>query len=145
MPKIEAWLKPVKKINEPIKVTISERYIDPETGEPALWTLTPVSAGRAEKIQEQCMEPVKNLKTGTTVKQLNNLKYINALTADTVTDPDLRNKDLQEAFQTKGSAVATMNEMLSPEEKNVLIEEINKIYRLNPDILEEAIEDAKNE
>lgn len=145
MPKLETWINPVKKINEPIHVAISERFIDPETGEPALWTLTPVDAGRNEQIQEACMEKVYDEIKKTTSKQLNNLKYVNGLTADTVTDPDLRNKDLWKALDPPAtSAVDALNKLLNPEEKNDLIKEINKIYKLNPDMLEEMIDDAKN-
>ena len=143
MAKLETWISPVKKINEEVKVVVSDRFVDPETGKPAEWTLTPLNADRTEAIQESCMIQTTHPKTGAFVKQLDTLKYINGLIAETVTDPNFRDPDIQEFYGTKGSAVKTMNTMLSPNEKDVLTREVTKIYRVNG--LDDMVEDAKNE
>lgn len=144
MAKIETWISPVEKIDEPIEVVVSERFVD-EKGEPAKWTLVPLDADRTEQIQAACMDNVENPRTGVLTKQLDSFKYINGLTAETVREPDLRDEKIQEAYGTKGSAVRTLNKMLRSDEKDILVAEINKIYRLNPEALKEMVDDAKNE
>lgn len=141
---LETWINPTKKIDEPVRIKVSDRFVDPETGEAALWTLTPVDANKSERIQTACMEDTRNIRTGTLTKQLNGLRYLNGLTAATVTDPPVQDKDFQKALGVS-SAVDAINTMLSPSEKNTLAEEINRIYQLNPSYLEDAVEDAKNE
>lgn len=144
MAKLETWISPVQKIDEPIEIVVSDRFVDPETGEPAKWTLVPMDSDRSEQIQEACMESVKDPISGVVTKQLNGLKYVNGLAAETIKDPDLRNPDIQEFYGTKGSAVKTLGKMLRSDEKDVLITEINKIYKLNPAMLEEMVDDTKN-
>lgn len=143
MAKLETWISPIKKINEEVKIVVSERFIDPETGEPAEWTLTPLNAAKTEAIQENCFIQTIHPKTGQLVKELDSFKYINGLIAETVTEPNLRDPQLQEFYGTKGSAIKTMNTMLSPNEKDVLTREVTKIYRVNG--LDDMVEDAKNE
>lgn len=143
--KLETWINPVQKIDEPIEVVVSERFIDPETKKPAKWVLVPVDSERSEQIQEACMEVVQDPISGTVTNQLNGLKYVNGLAAETIKDPDLKDPDLQEFYGTKGSAVRTLGKMLRSDEKDVLITELNKIYKLNPAMLQEMVDDAKNE
>ena len=144
MAKLETWINPVKKIDEPIKIVVTDRYVD-ENGEPAKWTLVPLDSAQTEKIQEACMEPVQNPETGLVSKQLDGLKYVNGLAAETITDPNLRDPKIQEFYGTKGSAVKTLGKMLRSDEKDTLINEINKIYKLNPQMLKDMVDDAKNE
>lgn len=144
MAKLETWINPTKKIDEPIEIVVSERFVD-ENGEPAKWTLVPLDSAKTEQIQEACMEPTQNPQNGTVTKQLNGLKYVNGLAAETIKDPNLRDPKIQEYYGTKGSAVNTLGKMLRSDEKDVLITEINKIYKLNPEMLKEMVDDAKNE
>lgn len=144
MAKLETWISPVQKIDDPIEVVVTDRYVDPETGEPAKWTLVPLDSDRTEEIQEACMETVTDPQTGAVTRQLNALKYVNGLTAETLKDPNLRDPQIQEFYGTKGSAVKTLGKMLRVDEKDVLIKEINKIYKLNPAALQEMVDDAKN-
>lgn len=144
MAKLETWINPVKKIDEPIEIVVTERFVD-ENGEPAKWTLVPLDSSRTEQIQERCMEPVQNPETGMVTKQLDGLKYVNGLAADTIKEPNLRDPKIQEYYGTKGSAVETLGKMLRSDEKDILINEINKIYKLNPQMLKDMVDDAKNE
>lgn len=145
MIKIETWLNPVEKINEPIRVAISKRFIDPETGKPAEWELTPIDAGRNEEIQKYCFENAGTTRGGQVKRVFNDIKYLNALAAATVTEPNLGDPDLQAAYGTTGSAADTLNKMLSIDEKNTLIKKIVEIYNADETVTREIIEDAKNE
>lgn len=143
MSNLETWINPVKKIGEPVKVVISDRFVDKDTGEPQEWTLTPLTAKRVDEIQEVCMKKEWNARINNYTKELDPLKYLNGLAAETVTDPDLRDPKIQAYYGTK-SAVDTLVTMLFPSEKNKLLEEINKIYELNPAVFEDMKKDAKN-
>lgn len=141
---VDIWLKRNKKPNLPVKIQLSENFQDPVTGQTAFWTLTPLTAGQAEEIQEKCWINYTDPATGQPTRNLDAMKYINGLAARTVTEPDLLNKEIQEAYGTVGSAVNTLNEMLSPAEKNRLIEEINRMYNINSNADRNQINDVKN-
>lgn len=145
MAKLTTWLKPVKNYDDPIYFVVSERFIDDETGEPAAWTLKEVSAAQAERIQEQSFDTVSDPVTKRITKELNAQKYLNGLAAETIVDPDLRDKELQKVLGTTGSAVQTLNQMLSFKERNRLNKKISEIYELEEDTLNLKKEDAKNE
>lgn len=143
MPKLETWIKPVRDFKEPVAFAVSDRYIDQDTGKPAEWTLVQVDPARSERIQEQCFISVKDPETGNTTRELDNIRYLNALMAETIQEPDLRDKELQACYKTS-NATETLNRMLSIAEKNRLIRKITELYNLDQDILGEEIEDVKN-
>lgn len=145
MIKLDTWIKPVKDYKEPVQFVVSDRFIDKETGKPAEWTLAQIGPDRSEKIQEQCMIDIRDPETKQIARQLDNIKYVNALTVETIVEPNLRDPDIQEAYGTTGSAVSTLNAMLSIPEKNRLLQKTVEIYNLDQDILGEEIEDVKNE
>lgn len=145
MAKLTTWLKPIKNYDDPIYFVVSDRFIDEETGKPAVWTLKEVSAAQAERIQEQSFDTVSDPTTKRITKELNAQKYLNGLAAATVVEPDLRDGELQKALGTPGSAVQTLNQMLSFKERNRLNKKISEIYELEEDSLNQKKEDAKNE
>lgn len=142
---VNLWIKKNCVESEEIKVVLSQRWRDPETGKPLEWTLKPLTAKETDEIQRECMESRYDPRTNSTVRELNSINYINALAAKTIIDPDLSNKETQESMGTTGSMVDTMNAMLEPAEKDELILKINEIYKLNRDLIREAADDAKNE
>lgn len=141
---VNPWLKPNRIDDPPVKIVITERFKD-EKGNPIPWTFQKLSAKETDELQEACMKQSYNPVTKSQTMQIEGLKYINALAARTIIDPNLKDKELQESYGTLGSEVDTMNAMLYPEEKDKLAEEINNLYRLDEDVLREKADDAKNE
>lgn len=141
---ISKWYKQNRKEDKPVRIQLSKHFVDELTGEPLYWTLTPLTTDRVEWLQERSMENIKNPQTGQVTRELNGLRYLNGLAAETITDPDLKDPELQETYDSVGSTVTTMNRMLAPDEKNKLLLEINKMYKLNPEYQDLVVEEVKN-
>lgn len=141
---ISKWLKQNRMEDKEVKVQLSEHFKDPLTGEPYEWTLTPLTTDRVEELQENCMENVRNPLNGQMTRQLNGMRYLNGLAAETVSDPPLHDEELQNSYDSAGSSVLTMNRMLSPDEKTRLLQIISRMYKLNPTDQDEVVKDIKN-
>lgn len=126
-------------INEKIK--ISDRFTD-EKGNILEWEIRAISNDLDDKLRNDCTEQVK-IKKGVYTPKLNTQKYLRKFAAYTVVYPNLNDAELQNSYGVM-SAEELISEMLLPGEYNELLEHAQVISGFNKNILEEAIDEAKN-
>lgn len=94
-----------------------------------------------EKLQSQYSHKERN-RSGQLVDQVDTDKYTNAMLVASVKQPDLNNKELQEAYGTLGDASETLKTMLSLGEFNKLTKAVLALSGLD-DSLEDKVDEVK--
>ncbi|MEG0416395.1 MAG: hypothetical protein RR565_09680 [Erysipelothrix sp.] len=91
---LEAFLVPV--LEETKEVNVSKRFVD-EEGKQVLFKIRSLTAEEAMAIQR------KNTKTAKTgIQSLDFMEYQNAIVAESVVEPDLKNDKLQKHYGVMG-------------------------------------------
>lgn len=94
-----------------------------------------------EKLQSQYSHKERN-RSGQLVDQVDTEKYTNAMLVASVKQPELNNKELQEAYGTLGDAPETLKTMLSIGEFNTLTKAVLALSGLD-DSLEDKVDEVK--
>lgn len=141
MSTLKGFLNP-KKI-ENVKVVISDRFIDEETGKPIPFEIRPIGGAENDSITEQCMikVPVPG-RRGQTRSELDVRKYNAMLVTKSVVVPDFNEADIQERFGAV-SAEQVPGRMLTSGEYATLLEKITEINGFD-NTFDDLKEEAKN-
>ncbi|MDR1693278.1 MAG: phage portal protein [Oscillospiraceae bacterium] len=128
---------------EAAEVVVSKRFVNPETGEPELWKIKPITAKQHSALRRACMtsEPVPGGKKGQYTQQLDSSAYQAKMCAACTLYPDLNNTELQNSYGVMG-AEALIATMLTPgefEDYSTKVLEFNGFSTKN-----ELVEEAKN-
>lgn len=123
------------------KVVISNRFKD-ANGKPIEWEIRAISSEENEELQRKCYvnTPVvgqRNL----FARELDQIKYTNALLAMSVVYPDLNNAALQDSYGVK-TPEALLKKMLYPREEAKLANEVVAFSQIEE--LDELVAEAKN-
>ncbi|MDD2401697.1 MAG: phage portal protein [Clostridia bacterium] len=133
MSSLKAFLNPIQVENK--EVIVSNRFI--EDGKPVPFTIKPIT----QKENEQLIKKyTKKDKKGQEI--FNRTEYVQAMTASAVIFPDLKNAELQKAYDVLGET-ELLKTMLYAGEYAELAQAAQKLSGLDDDINED-IEEAKN-
>ena len=123
------------------KVVISPRFKDAK-GKPIEWEIRAVSSEENEELQRKCYvnTPVVGQRNQYT-RELDQIKYTNALLAMSVVYPDLNNAALQDSYGVK-TPEALLKKMLYPREEAKLANEVMAFSQIEE--LDELVAEAKN-
>lgn len=132
MKNLNAFLNPVKV--EEKEVVVSKRFMS--EGKVVPFVIKPINQKQNEAIIKLYT------KIGPGGASLDQIGYMHAVTAAAVVFPDLKDAELQKAYDVIGET-ETLKAMLLVGEFAVLSEEVQKLSGLNND-LNELIEEAKN-
>lgn len=137
MSKFDAFF--AKNVEKPKKVNIvvSKRFKD-EAGNPLEWTLTPIDALVDKRLKEESTK--KSNRSGR--QELDSNLYICKMIVATVTEPDLNNAELQDAWGVNG-AENLIYKMLLPGEYTDLMLKVQETNGFDVPI-DKKIEEAKN-
>lgn len=140
---LKLFLKDNKKKKENATFPATKSLCD-ESGNPAQWTIRPLTTEESEKIREECTidVPVAG-KKGMFRQKLNTSKYISKLICASVVEPDLYNKDLQDSY-----GVMTPEELIkemidNPGEYNAFADFIQTFNGFD-ETLQDKVDEAKN-
>ena len=123
------------------KVVISNRFKGADD-QPIEWEIRAISSEENDELQRRCYvnTPVVGQRNKFT-RELDQIKYTNALLAMSVVYPDLNNAALQDSYGVK-TPEALLKKMLYPREEAKLANEVMAFSQLEE--LEELVEEAKN-
>ena len=123
------------------RVVISKRFKDAD-GKPIEWEIRAISSEENEELQRKCYvsTPVVGQR-GAFTRELDQIKYTNALLAMSVVYPDLNNASLQDSYGVK-TPEQLLKKMLYPREEAVLANEVMAFSQIEE--LDELVEEAKN-
>lgn len=124
-----------------VKSILSDRFVDPETGEPYEWEMRPLGAKEETALRGSCMIETRG-KNGRKNKELDSSKYITKAVAATVVFPNLNDRELQDSYGVMG-ADELLQVMLLSAENVKLTQEFNKINGYDT-AMEEMIDEAKD-
>ncbi len=133
MSSLNAFLNPIKAENK--EVIISNRF--QEDGKPVPFIIRPISQAENKQLIKKY---TKRDKKG--VETFDRAEYVSALTAAAVVFPDLKNAELQKAYEVLGES-ALLQKMLYLGEYAELAQAAQELSGLDADINED-IEEAKN-
>lgn len=133
MASLKAFLNPIKVENA--EVVVSDRFL--ENGKPVPFIIRPVTQSENLLLIKKHTKKDKN-----GGEHLDRMAYNMELTASAVVFPELDNADLQQAYGVLGAA-QLLSSMLYIGEYATLLEEVQKISRLDVDMNEE-VEEVKN-
>jgi len=135
---LKAFLNPVKEEN--IKCVISDRFLD-ENGKGIEWELKAISSKKDEELRKECTSKVQ-VKKGRRIDEIDTNRYICLLTVESVVFPNLRDKELQDAYDVMGSE-DLLKAMLKPGEFTALTAKVSEINGFDVS-MDELAEEAKN-
>ncbi len=143
MSALKAFLKgnKVKRENTTYKASKSFKG---ENGNILDWIIRPLSTEENDRLREECTSniPIKG-KKGMYQPKLDTSKYIAKLIANSVVEPNLNDKELQDSYGVM-SAEALIKEMIdSPGEYSAFAEFIQKFNDFDVTI-DDEVEEAKN-
>lgn len=129
-----------KKIGNKTMV-VSDRFVDPETGEPMEWEFRAISSGENQKLRKKCTVNVPVGNKGQYIPQVDIYTYQLRLAVASTVFPDLNNIELQNSYNAM-EPEELLGKMLISAELDDYIAEISKYsgYQLE----EELIDEAKN-
>lgn len=121
------------------KVVVSPRFKDSK-GNPIEWEIKAISCTENEDLQRQAMVSRKQ-PNGQVTRELDSIKYLALLVAESVVFPDLLNAKLQDSYGVK-TPTELIKKMLYPREFNSLAEIVTAFSQV--DNLADKVEEAKN-
>lgn len=121
------------------KVVVSPRFKDSK-GNPVEWEIKAISCNENEDLQRQAMVSRKQ-PNGQVTRELDSIKYLALLVAESVVFPDLLNAKLQDSYGVK-TPTELLKKMLYPREFNSLAELVTAFSQV--DNLAEKVDEAKN-
>lgn len=121
------------------KVVVSPRFKDGK-GNPIEWEIKAISCNENEDLQRQAMVSRKQ-PNGQVTRELDSIKYLALLVAESVVFPDLLNAKLQDSYGVK-TPTELIKKMLYPREFNSLAEIVTAFSQV--DNLAEKVDEAKN-
>lgn len=121
------------------KVVVSPRFKDGK-GNPVEWEIKAISCTENEDLQRQAMVSRKQ-PNGQVTRELDSIKYLALLVAESVVFPDLLNAKLQDSYGVK-TPTELIKKMLYPREFNSLAEMVTAFSQV--DNLADKVEEAKN-
>ena len=121
------------------KVVVSPRFKDGK-GNPIEWEIKAISCTENEDLQRQAMVSRKQ-PNGQVTRELDSIKYLALLVAESVVFPDLLNAKLQDRYGVK-TPTELIKKMLYPREFNSLAEMVTAFSQV--DNLADKVEEAKN-
>lgn len=121
------------------KVVVSPRFKDGK-GNPIEWEIKAISCTENEDLQRQAMVSRKQ-PNGQVTRELDSIKYLALLVAESVVFPDLLNAKLQDSYGVK-TPTELIKKMLYPREFNSLAEIVTAFSQV--DNLADKVEEAKN-
>lgn len=121
------------------KVVVSPRFKDGK-GNPIEWEIKAISCTENEDLQRQAMVSRKQ-PNGQVTRELDSIKYLALLVAESVVFPDLLNAKLQDSYGVK-TPTELIKKMLYPREFNSLAEMVTAFSQV--DNLADKVEEAKN-
>ena len=132
-------MKPMEKAQYPA----TARLIDPETNEPALWEITPISADENIAIRRSCLK-LKQVpgKKGQFTQDFDANAYLVKMAVRCTSFPNLNDRELQDDWGVM-DAEQLLGKMLSPAELEDYANEVLRVNGFN-DTERELVEEAKN-
>lgn len=143
MSKFTRFMKANKKIKENVFYAATKSLCD-ESGQPLPWEFRHISSAQNEAIREDCMKDVPVAgKSGMYRPKLNASQYIRKMIAESVVEPDLYDRELQDSY-----GVATPEDLLlamvdDPGEYNDLAAFVQKFQGFNISF-DDKVDEAKN-
>ncbi len=143
MSKFTRFMKANKKIKENVFYAATKSLCD-ENGQPLPWEFRHISSAQNEAIREDCMKDVPVTgKPGMYRPKLNASQYIRKMIAESVAEPDLYDRELQDSY-----GVATPEDLLlamvdDPGEYNDLAAFVQKFQGFNISF-DDKVDEAKN-
>lgn len=129
-----------KKV-ENVTFTLSDRFVDPETGLPYEWEMRPLGAQEEVALRKECSVTTKDRK-GRTTKEVDQDKYVMRAVARTVVFPDLRNAELQDSYGVMGEQELLQTMLLSAEQTRLLLQ-FNKLNGYDK-AMDELVDEAQD-
>lgn len=119
----------------------TERLVDPETGKPPVWEITPITANENLEIRRGCMRmvPVPGKKNQYS-QQIDVNAYMIKLAVRCTSFPNLNDRELQDSWGVM-SAEQLLGAMLDPgelEDYTQKVSEVNGFEKVEADLVEEA-------
>ena len=141
MSELSAFLKGNKKKRQNGYFPATKSLCDPETGEPLMWEIKPLTTKENEEIRDDCLTQ-RQTPNGGFEMCLDPRKYLARITAACVVFPDLLNAELQDSYGVK-TPEALLQEMIDdPDEYSTFTD---YVYHYNGfEDIEELKEQAKN-
>ena len=140
---VNPFLKQNKKKREPIKIYVSDLWVD-ENGEPIPFILKMISSKRAEEITEECQVPVIDPQTRRKIGQEVDQKLVQeTILVESIVQPDLTDKETQASWDAK-TPMESLTNMLDFDEKATLLKEFNKVFEPNEKLSEKSEKETKN-
>lgn len=124
---------------EPVKRVVSRRFKD-ENGKPVQWEFAPVGEKRSKQLRKEATKEVK-IKKNVYKDQTDYDKFSLKLAVETITYPDLHNKELQDSYGVMGADSLLQTMLITGEYMN-LIQIVQEVNQFDSEI--ELVEEAKN-
>lgn len=143
MSNFERFMKKNKQVRNNVFYAPTSSLTD-ENGNPLKWEIRHLTSEESDKIREACMydAPVKG-KPGQTVQKLNTSMYLAKMICASVVNPDLNNRELQDAYDVM-KPEDLLREMVDlPGEYANFSSFIQKINGFD-ETLDDLVEEAKN-
>lgn len=124
-------------------IQVSDRFVDPETGEAEFWEIRALDAAEQDECEKRATKMVRVGKTDRYEAKTDNVLFGMYTVTKAVVYPNLLDKELQESYGVQ-TPEALLNRMLKPGERSILINACNKLNGyVNPGV-DEAIDESKN-
>ncbi len=120
-------------------IVVSDRFVDPETGEPMEWEFKAITSGENQKLRKKCTINVPVGNKGQYVPQVDIYTYQLKLATQCTVFPDLNNAELQDSYKAM-DAEELLGKMLLGSELDDYIAEITQHsgYQLESELIDEA-------
>lgn len=140
---LSAFLSQNAKKVENKKIVVSDRFVDPETGEPMEWEIKAISSTEIKKIRKNCTRnvPMPGGKKGQFIQQTDTGAFEMELAVKSTVFPDLNNAELQESYNAM-DAESLLGAMLTGGEFDEYFAKISELCGY--DLENNLIDDAKN-
>lgn len=130
-----------KKIDN-VTVAVSDRFVDPETGEPMQWEICCITAAENAALRKACMRTVPAPgKKGQFTQDFDANAYLAKIAVRCTVFPDLNNAELQNSYGVMG-AEQLITTMLTPAEFEDFSTKVLQVNGFQTG--EELVEEAKN-
>lgn len=126
---------------ETIKVVVSDRFTDPETGKVLEWELRPLTVPEEAEIRQNCFISTRDNK-GRITQELDQNKYTLQSVVKSVVFPNLNDAELQRNYGVNGAERLLEVMLLSPENIR-LTQAFNKLNKYDKSF-DEVVEEAKD-
>lgn len=143
MSNLSRFLKQNKKLKENTEYAATKSLTD-EKGNPLMWKIKPISTKENDIIREESMIeiPLKG-KMGQYRQKLNTSKYLAKLLVNSIVEPNLNDKELQDSYGVMGAEELIKEMIDDPGEYNDFALFVQN-YNGFTESLEESVEEAKN-